>query len=82
MLISQPNHRFDWSSVSSDSVELTSLSVDPDTGLISISRTLAYLADALNNAGLGYITNIVALASNFFEQSLYSGLISLSKNEL
>jgi len=61
MLVSQLDHTFDWSVYRSSNLELTSLSVHPLSTHAATAYLIANAADILNRAGLGVISNTIAL---------------------
>lgn len=66
MRVSQLSHSHDWTSYRSktqDSMELilTSLSMHPSSNRYSLSRTIAYVTDAMNKNGFGWLSNMFAL---------------------
>jgi len=64
MEVSQLSHSYDWSPHNFGNFRLTSLSAHPlssTTSLFSASRIIAHVTDLLNRAGLGFISNFIAL---------------------
>ncbi len=66
LAVSQLKHTYDWSSVYrkscdlSGSIYLTSLSMNPNDGKISVSYIMSRFAHALNENGLGKLTNYLS----------------------
>lgn len=62
MPVSQLSHTYDWAQFESvdGELSLTSLSAHPTAARYGVSRSIAVLADVLNRAGLGCVTNAAA----------------------
>ncbi len=65
MEVSQLKHSFDWSqyhtSSGSTTLSLTSLSANPDSSQLAPSRIVAKMTDLLNQVGLGFVCDAVAM---------------------
>lgn len=80
--VSQLSHTFDWSQFKSigegTTLELTSLSANPQSNPSSPSRLIARVGERLNSIGLGTICNAVALLPNRFHETFFRGLVTAS----
>lgn len=78
MEVSQLSHQFDWSVVKSGDLRLTSLSMNANSSVFSISRTIAHLTDWLNSNGLGFVSDHIATSHTLFTSVLFD-VVALPK---